>query len=160
MLRLAGALRHINSTCPALGAQSNETAGIGGQHTGTARPFPLWRLRSSPYWLPIDPNSGVVLPPGPNSWRFNIRSAWSVPRTLRLPISIARQCDPFATYRRVSQSPTSMICRCIAKQAGEEPRTAAWTTMPSVRREELVAAIAADSRRQDATNRPVGVSKL
>jgi transposase len=42
--------------------------GIDGQRTGTALPFPLWRLRSSPYWPPIDPIfSGVVLPPGPNS---------------------------------------------------------------------------------------------
>jgi hypothetical protein len=40
-----------------------------------------------------------------------------------------------------------MICRCIAKQAARAA-DGAWTTMPSVRRQELVAAIAADSRRQ------------
>jgi hypothetical protein len=28
---------------------------------------------------------------------------------------IAKQCDPFATYRRVSLSPGSTICTCIAR---------------------------------------------
>jgi hypothetical protein len=26
---------------------------------------------------------------------------------------LPKRCDPFATYRRVSHSPVSMICRCI-----------------------------------------------
>jgi hypothetical protein len=88
------------------GAQrTKERLGIDGQRPGTARPFPLWRLRSGPYSPPIDPiSSGVVLPPGPNRWPLNIPAVCSVPPALRLsdsPIHIAWQCGPFATYRRV-----------------------------------------------------------
>jgi hypothetical protein len=54
MLRLTGAPRYINFARPALGAQSDEKTRIDGQHTGTAPPFPLWRLRSSPYRPPVD----------------------------------------------------------------------------------------------------------
>src|SRR5258708_33751415 len=40
-----------------------ETRAIDGQRTGTARPFPLWRLPSGPYHRPsIQIYSGVVSP--------------------------------------------------------------------------------------------------
>jgi hypothetical protein len=39
-----------------------ETTGIDGQHRGTARPLPLWRLPSGPHSPPIDPifESGIA----------------------------------------------------------------------------------------------------
>jgi hypothetical protein len=114
----------------------DEERTIDGQRTGTARSFPLWRLPSGPYSPPVDSIFGSGIPPGPNSWPPNIPPAYSVPRTLRhsvSPIRIAKQCDPFATYRRVSHSPASTICRCIAKQAARAPHGSgrpAWTAMP------------------------------
>ena len=65
--------------------------------------------------------SRVVLPPGPNSWPLNIPAAYSVPaRTAAFSYLaqqcgpfLAQQCGPFATYRRLTPSPASMICRCI-----------------------------------------------
>jgi hypothetical protein len=50
MLRLSASLR-----VPHFERGATKTFGIDGQHTGTAPPFPLWRLRSSPYWPSIDP---------------------------------------------------------------------------------------------------------
>jgi len=47
MVRLAGAGR-LHQLYAA-----NETGGIDGQRTGTARPFPLWRLPSDLYLPPI-----------------------------------------------------------------------------------------------------------
>ena len=58
---------------------SDRTTGIDGQPTGTARPFPLWRLRSGLCLPPIDPIFGSGIPPGPNSWPPNSPAAYSVP---------------------------------------------------------------------------------
>jgi hypothetical protein len=57
--------------------------------------------------------SRVVLPPGPNSWPLNIPAAYSVPARTAAFSYLAQQCGPFATYRRLTPSPASMICRCI-----------------------------------------------
>src|SRR5215831_11224978 len=48
------------SSC--MSAQRDEERRIDGQRTGTARPFPLWRLPSGPYSPPIDPifESGIA----------------------------------------------------------------------------------------------------
>src|SRR5260370_1755219 len=71
-----------------------ETRAIDGQRTGTARPFPLWRLPSGPYHRPSIQIFGSGIPPGPNSWPPNIPPANSVPTATRLslilPNSVAR----------------------------------------------------------------------
>jgi hypothetical protein len=59
----------------------------------------------------IDPIFGSGIPPGPNSHStfhsvIRFRLFRSAPHCLTL-------CDPFATYRRLSHSPASTICRCI-----------------------------------------------
>src|SRR5262249_6209026 len=82
-----------------------------GQRTGTARPFPLWRLRSGLCCRPSIQYSGVASPQA----RIFIQhsgllsgSAFYGPDPHCLTL-----CDPFATYRRVTRSPGSTICRCI-----------------------------------------------
>src|SRR5262249_19409436 len=57
--------------------------------------------------------SGVVLPPGPNSWPLNIPAGRPVPPILRLDQHFAQECDAFATYRGVSVLARSRICACI-----------------------------------------------
>ena len=42
---------------------SDRTTGIDGQPTGTARPFPLWRLRSGLCLPPIDPAGHLTVQP-------------------------------------------------------------------------------------------------
>src|SRR5262245_18879467 len=46
--------------------------------------------------------SGVIFPPGPNSWPLNIPAGWPVPAYPVTFISIAQECGLFATYRAVS----------------------------------------------------------
>ena len=61
----------MRSTCRAGHEQEttqtlqDEEQTIEGQRTGTARPFPLWRLPSGPYSPPTDPILGSGLPPRP-----------------------------------------------------------------------------------------------
>src|SRR5262249_40048215 len=81
--------------------------GIDGLRLGTARPFPLWRLRSDPVRPPsiqnIRERHSDHVPPGPNTWTLNIQAAWSVPHPrdfLLGPIHIAQQCGPSATTAR------------------------------------------------------------
>src|SRR5262249_46455457 len=69
--------------------------GIDGQRSGTARPFPLWRLRAARIGRPSIQLLGEwSCPPVPNSWPLNIPAAWPVPVILRLspalPRSVAR----------------------------------------------------------------------
>ena len=81
------------------------------QRTGTARPFPLWRLRSGLCCRPSIQYSGVASPQARIAFQHSGRSFGSAfcgpdPHCLTL-------CDPFATYRQVTHSPASTICRCI-----------------------------------------------
>src|SRR5262249_3401678 len=75
---------------------------------------------AAPYWPPIDPNIQEWYSPRPEqlATQHFIRLFGSA-HTVS-PTRIAKQCDPFATYRRVSHSPASTIWRCIAKQSARE----------------------------------------
>jgi hypothetical protein len=53
---------HEQETTETLG---DEQRAIDGQRTGTARPFPLWRLPSGPCSPPIDSTFGSGIPPRP-----------------------------------------------------------------------------------------------
>jgi hypothetical protein len=60
--------------------------------------------------------SGVVLPPGPNSWSLNIPADCRFQPAPRLSVgetALGYECGAFATYRPVSCASTSTICRCI-----------------------------------------------
>jgi hypothetical protein len=119
--------------------RTNDRRAAHGNGTASSAVAPSER----PYAPPIDPiYSGVVSPPGPNSWPLNTASACSVPRTLRRfcwSIRIAKQCGPFATYRRVSHSPVSVICRCIARTRREpQTKSGAPTQLPPRRRSFVV----------------------
>src|SRR5262245_35867994 len=63
--------------------ETKERLGIDGLRLGTARPFPLWRLRSDLVRRPsiqnIRERHSDHVPPGPNTWTLNIQAAWSVP---------------------------------------------------------------------------------
>ena len=105
--------------CP-LNAARRRMIRIDGGRSGTARPFPLWRLRSGPVRRPSIQNirerysdhvprartvdqltcSGLV--------KFRPHCGFSLSA-----IQIAQQCGRFATYRRVSRRFVSAICRCI-----------------------------------------------
>src|SRR5262249_39797117 len=98
----------------ALRSQRNEGVGIEGRRSGTARPFPLWRLRSGPYdaHQPKIFESGIsIMSPGANTWTLNIQplDQFRAPR----PIHIVQHCGLLATYRPVSCLSASTICRCI-----------------------------------------------
>ena len=64
---------------------------IDGGRSGTARPFPPWRLRSGPCATPIDPKySGAVFrscPPGPEHLNAQHPAVSSVPPAPRLSVS-------------------------------------------------------------------------
>src|SRR5215216_3805716 len=72
----------------------DEQRAIDGQRTGTARPFPLWRLPSGPYSPPIDSTFGSGIPPGPNTGHLTFDSVvrfqpqWQP--SVILPGSVAR----------------------------------------------------------------------
>jgi hypothetical protein len=93
-------------------AQLNErTVRIKDKRTGTARPFPLWRLRSGLCCRPSIQFSGVASPQARIATQHSTRlfgSAFFRPDPHCLTL-----CDPFATYCQVSHSPVSTICRCI-----------------------------------------------
>jgi hypothetical protein len=58
------------------------------------------------------PKFGSGIPPGPNShptFRSPIRF-----RLLQAQSALPTVCDSFATYRPITHSPASTICRCIA----------------------------------------------
>src|SRR5262249_53576781 len=61
-------------------APRNE-GGIDGLRSGTARPFPLWRLRTvrRPSIQNIRERYFDHVAPDPNTWTLNIQAAWSVP---------------------------------------------------------------------------------
>jgi hypothetical protein len=112
---IRGSAKMRNATSPWSGlgyAQFNErTVRIKEQRTGTARPFPLWRLRSGLCCRPSIQYSGVASPQARIAFQHSGRSFGSAfcgpdPHCLTL-------CDPFATYRQVTHSPASTICRCI-----------------------------------------------
>src|SRR5215471_3057676 len=65
---------------------------------------------------PLIQYSGVVSPPGPNSWPLNIPSAYSVPTSSAVPLVLAQQCGALATYRRVSPWVASQMPRCPTVQ--------------------------------------------
>jgi hypothetical protein len=85
---------------------------IDGRRTGTARPFPLWRLPSGPYSPPIGQILGSGIAPRPElaGHLTSVRLFSSDHPVNR--ISVATQCDLFATYRRLSSSAVSTICQC------------------------------------------------
>src|SRR5262252_8596152 len=67
-----------HNECHLLTVLSNQ--GIDGQRTGTARPFPLWRLRAARIGRPsIQLLGSGIAPPGPNSWPLNIPAGCPVP---------------------------------------------------------------------------------
>jgi len=65
---------------------------------------------------PLIQYSGVVSPPGPNSWPLNIPSAYSVPTSSAVPLVLAQQCGALATYHRVSPWVASQMPRCPTVQ--------------------------------------------
>src|SRR5215471_17565513 len=103
--------------------------GSTGGRSGTARPFPLWHLRSSPCATPIHRKySGAVFrscPPGPNTRTLNCQPlGWFRLHWLSVSLMhVARQCGAPVTYRPVSYLSASTICRCttaIGRTIGEQ----------------------------------------
>src|SRR5262245_31468419 len=88
--------------------------GIDGQRTGTARPFPLCAFERPVLAARRSNYSGVIFPPGPNSWPLNIPAGWLVPAHPVNFISIAQECGLFATYRALSSSVENLSAAALA----------------------------------------------
>jgi hypothetical protein len=67
----------------------------------------------------IDPIFGSGIPPGPNS-HPTLRSPLRF-RLLQPQSALPTVCDSFATYRPITHSPASTICRCIASALNTKP---------------------------------------
>src|SRR5215471_9629411 len=88
-----------------------------GSRSGTARPFPLWRLASSPHSPPIDPITRESYCPQARIaglLTFRALAGSAHPAAL---ISIAQECGAFATHRALSRLSISRICTCIRVSA-------------------------------------------
>src|SRR5262245_16913559 len=88
--------------------------GIDGQRTGTARPFPLCAFEWPVLAARRSNYSGVIFPPGPNSWPLNIPAGWLVPAHPVNFISIAQECGLFATYGALSSSVENLSAAALA----------------------------------------------
>src|SRR5262249_19626847 len=91
--------------------------GSTGSRSGTARPFPLWRLLSSPHSPPIDPITREWYCPQARIaglLTFRALAGSAHPAAL---ISIAQECGAFATHRALSRLSISRICTCIRVSA-------------------------------------------
>jgi hypothetical protein len=107
--------QRIDSRCPLQRLTQCMTKwGSTGSRSGTARPFPLWRLRSSPHSPPIDPITREwYCPQARITGRLTFRPLDRFRPSAAL-ISIAQKCGAFATYRAVSRLFISRISTCIA----------------------------------------------
>src|SRR5262249_23522545 len=85
--------------------------------SGTARPFPLWRLLSSPHSPPIDPITREwYCPQARIAGLLTFRALTGSAHPAAL-ISIAQECGAFATHRALSRLSISTICTCIRVSA-------------------------------------------
>src|SRR5262245_59444604 len=74
-----------DSTCPLMLNARMDELGIDGQSLGNGTAFSAVAPSQQPALAARRSNySGVVLPPGPNSWPLNIPAAWPVPPILQL----------------------------------------------------------------------------
>jgi hypothetical protein len=90
---------------------AQRTNGLGSRTAhGNGTAFSAVAPSERPVLPSIDPYSGVAFRQARHShptFRSLIR--------FRADLSVAKRCDPFATYRRVTHSPASTICRCITR---------------------------------------------
>jgi hypothetical protein len=125
-------LRPCLSSC--MSAPRDEERRIDGQRTGTARPFPLWRLPSGRIaahrsnireWY--CPQARIA---GHSTSQLIVRFQ-PAPRLSVGETALGYECGAFATYRPVSCASTSTICRCITACARRYSQLAALPLDPS-----------------------------
>src|SRR5262249_433831 len=114
-------LRPSLSSC--MSAQRDEERRIDGQRTGTARPFPLWRLSKRPVFAAHRSNIREWYCPqariaGHLTFQPLVQFQ-PAPRLSAGPIRIVQECGALATSRPVSCAFTSTVCICITRGESE-----------------------------------------